>query len=236
MAGRTTRCLQAAPISSSDGALGGHADPSKVLHPLWEGLSLSSGSRPQTSATTVYVDWQLSLVSELLAGEEPDLTKVRRAISSLALGLNSIQMDAMKTVANFSLRRRDADLTRLPPGTSEEVRAALRSSPLLDPLLFEEGAVAEVRAFAERQTQLQILSLRQPVVRPKVAQPGKRQSQVQAHQQKRPRLTAPPRGRAQAQRGGNRPSFPAPPQAQAQRQPFRGGASGRRARGRGRGR
>lgn len=188
--------------------------------------------------TSNFLEWMLSLVCSLLAGDSPDLSKVDRVIESLARGLNLIQKDAMMTVANFSLKRRDSVLRDLPAGVSRESRAALRSSSFLSPHLFGAEAISraasELKSFTDRETQLRFMSsLQGGGSRPPQSAGHKRKGgNQQPHQ-------APKKGRQGSAAKGSQPRAsgtgravpnPTPPPSQRS-QPFRRGASGRGSRG-----
>ena len=101
-------------LSARAAALMGHAPPPKSFTFSSRDFDQAEAFARRQLLTTNAMEWQLALVLGLLDEEEPDLTKVQRVISSLALGLNQLQMDSLKSVANFfkgsqpvRLRRRE---------------------------------------------------------------------------------------------------------------------------------
>lgn len=188
-----------------------------------------------------FVDWHLTMFDSLLDEDVPDKSMLRHAFTSLAQAINRLHMESMIATANRCLSRRDAEISRLPQGVSDDTKKALRSSSFIEPLLFEDAAVSkaeeEIKVFTT-QTSIRFLSSFQPSTNYQVRGGPATQRGIKRHGdatrggQKRARP-----GNSQRGRGLHTPKTHEqtqgfnPPPPPASRRPFRGAASGRGYRG-----
>ncbi len=223
----------------------GHIDSPKAYSITAKELEASDALERRRCQLHSFVDWHLAMFADLLKGDDHNIPLMRQAFDSAAQAINQLHQEAVIASANLCLRRRDAEISKLPKGVTDETKRDLRASEFIHPHLFPEVLVSraeeEIRAYSHRQASLHFLALQPATVytvggKPATQRGAKRPSDSSRGGHKRARPGSSQKGKGLNPKDGQRPpQAPKPPPPPPAKQPFRGAASGRGSRG-GRGR
>ncbi len=88
-------------------------------------------------AVLSHQEWFTAYLDYILRQDDVDLQMARKVVSSICLSITQAVKDVSFGIANFTLIRRDAALTKLPANILEEYKRELRTGSFRGPDLFQ---------------------------------------------------------------------------------------------------